>query len=56
MKFMYSSLKVLRVLSSVPDSPEAPACANWKGKRVRLYFYQTNDKPYAGELQSIQFF
>lgn len=57
MKFLYSSLNALQVVSSVKeDGGEAPACGAWKGRRARLYFYQTKDKPYAGELETIQFF
>jgi Tfp pilus assembly protein PilF len=57
MKFMYSSLNALYVVSTAKeDSGQAPACTEWKGRRVRLYFYQTKDRPYAGELNTIQFF
>jgi hypothetical protein len=57
MKFMYSSLHALYVVSTAKeDSGQAPACTEWKGRRVRLYFYQTKDRPYAGELNTIQFF
>lgn len=57
LKFLYSSLNALQVVSSAKeDSGEVPACSTWKGRRARLYFYQTKDKPYAGELETIQFF
>lgn len=57
MKFQYSSLNQLYVVSTAKeDSGQAPACSNWKGRRVRLYFYQTKNRPYAGELNTIQFF
>ena len=57
MKFMYSSLANLAVVEGLTeDSGKAPACAEWKGRRVRLFFYQTKDRPYAGELQAVQFF
>jgi tetratricopeptide (TPR) repeat protein len=57
MKFMYWSLNALYVISTAKeDSGQAPACTEWKGRRVRLYFYQTKDRPYAGELNTIQFF
>lgn len=57
MKFRYSSLSTLYVVSTAKeDSGQAPACTEWKGRRVRLYFYQTKDRPYAGELNTIQFF
>lgn len=57
MKFQYSSLNQLYVVSTAKeDSGQPPACSDWKGRRVRLYFYQTKDRPYAGELNTIQFF
>ena len=57
MKFRYSSLSTLYVVSTAKeDSGQAPACTEWKGRRVRLYFYQTKDRPYAGELNTVQFF
>lgn len=57
MKFLYSDLSRLYVVSTAKeDSGQAPACSDWKGHRVRLYFYQTKDRPYAGELNTIQFF
>jgi tetratricopeptide (TPR) repeat protein len=57
MKFLYSSLANLAVVEGLTaDSGKAPACAEWKGRRVRLFFYQTKDRPYAGELQTVQFF
>ena len=57
MKFRYSSLSTLYVASTAKeDSGQAPACSEWKGRRARLYFYQTKDRPYAGELNTIQFF
>jgi tetratricopeptide (TPR) repeat protein len=57
MKFLYSSLAKLQVVEGLTeDSGDAPACPDWKGRRARLFFYQTKEKPYAGELQTIQFF
>ena len=56
-EFQYSSLNKLCVHSTAKeDSLEAPACTDWKGGRARLYFYQTKDRPSAGELNTIQFF
>jgi hypothetical protein len=56
-KFQYSSLKKLCVLRTAKeDSLQAPACTDWKGGRARRYFYQKKDRPYAGELNTIQFF
>lgn len=57
MKFLYSSLSTLYVVSTAKeDSGQTPVCAEWKGRRARLYFYQTKDKPYAGDLETVQFF
>jgi hypothetical protein len=57
MKFIYSSLAELDVVEGLTeDSGNAPPCDDWKGRRVRLFFYQTKDKPYAGELKTVQFF
>jgi Tfp pilus assembly protein PilF len=57
MKFIYSNLAKLTVVEGLTqDSGKAPDCADWKGHRVRLFFYQTKDKPYAGDLQTVQFF
>ena len=54
-KFQYSSLNKSYVLSTAKeDSGQAAACTDWKGGR--LYFCQTKDRPYAGELNRIQFF
>ena len=55
MKFIYSSLNTLQVVGVPKGSRETPACADWKGKKVRLYFYETKTKPYAGELEAVQF-
>jgi hypothetical protein len=38
------------------DAGEPPACANWKGRRARLYFYKLKSKEYMGDLDTIQFF
>jgi len=57
MKFIYSSLAKLTVVEGLTeDSGKAPACTEWKGKRARLFFYPTEDKPYAGDLRTVQFF
>ena len=57
MKFQYSSLSTLYVVSTAKeDSGRAPVCSEWKSRRARLYFYRTKDRPYAGELNTIQFF
>ena len=57
MKFQYSSLNKSYVLRTAKeDSGQAAACTDSKGGRARLYFYQTEDRPHAGELNTIQFF
>ena len=57
MRFLYKSLSNLEVIEGLTeDSGNAPACAAWKGRRARLFFFKTKDKPYAGELKTIQFF
>ena len=57
MRFLYTSLSKLEVIEGLTeDSGNAPSCAAWKGRRARLFFYKTKDKPYAGELKTIQFF
>jgi len=57
MRFLYPSLAQLQVVEGLTeDSGNAPPCQDWKGKRVRLFFYKTKDKPYSGELQTVQFF
>jgi len=57
LRFSYSSLAKLSVVEGLSeDSGNAPACADWKGRRARLFFYQTKDRPYTGELLTVQFF
>jgi len=57
LRFLYSSLTKLTVVDGLTeDSGNAPACADWKGRRARLFFYKSKDKPYAGELETVQFF
>jgi hypothetical protein len=55
MKFLYSSLNGLQVVGGVDGSQQTPACVEWKGKKVRLYFYATKNKPYVGELETVLF-
>jgi tetratricopeptide (TPR) repeat protein len=56
MKFLYTSLKELQLVGGEKGSEPTPGCSDWKGKKVRLYFYQAKNKPYAGELSAILFF
>ena len=55
MRFLYSSLNSLQVVGVPKGLQEAPACGDWKGKKVRLYFYATKNKPYVGELETVLF-
>jgi predicted Zn-dependent protease len=55
MKFIYSGLNALQVVGVPKGSQETPACADWKNKKVRLYFYATKNKPYVGELEAVLF-
>jgi len=57
LRFYYSKLSMLFVASTAKaDSGDTPACKAWQGRRARLYFYKTKDKPFTGELDTIQFF
>lgn len=57
MSFTFSSLKDVRLTDSAKDiTANGPACSTWTGKHVRLYFYKTKNKPYVGEVDTIQFF
>ena len=57
MKFRFADAATLQVVTTAKqDSAEPPACSNWKGRRVRLYFYKLKDKEFLGELDTIQFF
>ncbi len=57
MHFRFADLASLEVVSTAKlDAGEPPACANWKGRRARLYFYKMKSKEYTGELDTIQFF
>ncbi|HXY00587.1 MAG TPA: DUF1570 domain-containing protein [Candidatus Limnocylindrales bacterium] len=57
LRFYYAKLSDLYIVSTAKaDSGEAPPCKAWIGRRARLYFYQSKDKPFMGELDTIQFF
>ena len=57
MKFRFADSSTLQVVTTAKqDSDEPPACSNWKGRRVRLYFCKVRDKEFTGELDTIQFF
>ena len=57
LKFHFADFAAVDVVTSVAqDSGEPPACANWKGRRVRLYLYNSTEKDYLGEVNTIQFF
>jgi Tfp pilus assembly protein PilF len=57
MNFRYQNLSDVQVASTAKqDSGQPPACANWKGRRARIYFFQRHDKHFAGDVSTIQFF
>jgi Tfp pilus assembly protein PilF len=57
MKFRFTDLSALQVVTTAKqDSEKAPACSDWKGRHVRLYFYKLKDKEFIGELDTVQFF
>jgi tetratricopeptide (TPR) repeat protein len=57
LRFKIVDIKRLQIAEGNKDiSEHAPACAEWKGRRARLYFYQLKDKEFAGELSTVQFF
>jgi Tfp pilus assembly protein PilF len=57
MTFRVPDFATLQTFSIAKTGPgEVPACANWKGRHVRLYFYKLKDKQFTGELSAIQFF
>lgn len=56
MKFFYSSLSTLQVIGGAEGKNPPPPCSDWKGKKARLYFFSTKNKPYAGELSTVMLF
>jgi Tfp pilus assembly protein PilF len=57
MNFRFAGFAGLEVVSTAKqDSGSAPPCANWKGRRVRIYFFKGKTKEFAGDLNTIQFF
>ncbi len=57
MNFYFQDITGVRVVSTAKqDSGQTPACGEWKNRRVRLYFYKTKDKSFAGDVDTIQFF
>jgi tetratricopeptide (TPR) repeat protein len=50
----FDDLQVLVKNDEVSSHP--PACAEWKGRHARLFFYKLKEKEYAGELSTVQFF
>ena len=54
-KFQYSSLNKSYVLSTAKEDSGQAGFDRLEGS-PRLYFYQTEDRPCAGELNTIQFF
>jgi hypothetical protein len=55
MTFRYSSLNRLNVVSTAKEDSGQAGFDRLEGS-PRLYFYQTEDRPCAGELNTIQFF
>ncbi len=57
LSFTIPSIRELQVLLKNDDvSGHPPSCAEWKGRRARLFFYKVKDKRFYGELSTIQFF
>jgi tetratricopeptide (TPR) repeat protein len=57
MNFWYPDIAGLEVVSTAKeDAGGAPACANWKGRHVRLYFYKVGKKEFTGDLNTVQFY
>jgi Tfp pilus assembly protein PilF len=57
LNFRFPDFAGLEIVSTAKqDSGQAPACASWKGRRVRLYFFKVKDKAFTGNLNTIQFF
>jgi Tfp pilus assembly protein PilF len=55
--FHFQDITGVQVVSTAKqDSGQTPACGDWKSRRVRIYFYKTKDKPFAGDVNTIQFF
>ena len=56
MNFRFPSFDEIDVVSTAKqDAGTAPACADWKGRHVRLYFFKVKEKGFAGELSTLQF-
>ena len=56
MSFRFPSLDAIDLVSTAKeDSGKAPACGNWKGRHVRLYFFKVKDKGFTGEVSTLQF-
>jgi Tfp pilus assembly protein PilF len=57
MSFRFADFARLETVTTAKqDSDKVPACSDWKGRHVRLYFYKVKDKQFAGDLNTIQFF
>jgi Tfp pilus assembly protein PilF len=57
LNFRFPDFAGLEIVSTAKqDSGQVPACASWKGRRVRLYFFKVKDKAFTGDLNTIQFF
>lgn len=57
LSFRFLNLAAVRIVTSAKqDNDGPPTCANWKGRRVRLYFYKVKEKGIIGEVDVVQFF
>jgi Tfp pilus assembly protein PilF len=57
MTFSFADFAGLELVSTAKqDSGSAPACANWAGRHVRLYFYKVKEKGLTGDVNTVQFF
>jgi hypothetical protein len=57
MNFWFPDFAGLEVVSTAKqDRGDTPACANWTGRHVRLYFYKVRKKDFTGDLSTVQFY
>ena len=48
----FASLDVATTAKQDKNAP--PLCANWKSRRVRVYFYKLKSKDFTGELSTLK--
>jgi tetratricopeptide (TPR) repeat protein len=57
MNFWFPDFAGLEVVSTAKqDRGDTPACEDWKGRHVRLYFYKVRKKDFTGDLNTVQFY